>query len=105
MSKLKNLTGEGVNEGMDHIEGGGVGMTGDGIDFYRLLTIRQGLRLQKKGIRLSSRLPAATTLARKHLGIKGNIDKLLAQVEAIIERIQEERTLDERREAGGDNDA
>ena len=112
MSNIKKLTGEGVNEGMDH-HGGGVCMTGDGIDFYRLLTIHRGLKLQQRGMKLSSKLPAATTLARKHLGLKGNLQSLTEQVGAIIERIQEERRVDyicqdaieERREIGGDNDA
>ena len=112
MSNLKNLTGEGINKGMDH-HGGGVCMTGDGIDFYRLLTIHRGLKLQQKGIRLSSKLPAATTLARKHLGLKGNLQSLTDQVAAIIERIQDERRVDhfwqgvieERKAQGGDDDA
>jgi hypothetical protein len=112
VSNLKNLTGEGINKGMDHNSGGTM-MTGDGIDFYRLLTIHKGLKLQKHGIKLSSRLPAATTLARKHLGLKGNLQSLTDQVGAIIERIQEERQVDyvcqdaieERKTQGGDDDA
>lgn len=112
MSNLKELTGEGINKGMDH-HGGGVCMTGDGIDFYRLLTIHQGLKLQQKGMKLSGKLPAATTMARKYLGLKGKLDSLTEQVGAIIERIQEERRVDYicqdaiegRREIGGDSDA
>ena len=112
MSNLKNLTGEGVNKGMDYRNGGTM-MTGDGIDFFRLLTIRQALQLQVRGLRLSSKLPQGTTLARKHLGLKGNKESLLRQVNAIIERIQEERRVDyvcqdaieERKAQGGDDDA
>ena len=112
MSNIKNLTGEGINKGMDHNSGGTM-MTGDGIDFYRLLQIHMGLKMQKRGMKMSSKLPAATTLARKHLGLKGNLQSLTDQVAAIIERIQEERRVDhicqdaieERKAQGGDDDA
>tara|TARA_B100000214_G_scaffold358761_1_gene319554 strand:+ start:207 stop:494 length:288 start_codon:yes stop_codon:yes gene_type:complete len=94
MSDLKNLTGKEVNDGIESSEGG-VMMTGAGIDFYKLLTIRQALKLQGMGMRLSSKIPQGTTLARKQLGLKGNRESLLLQVEEIIERIQSERALGE----------
>ena len=97
MANLKNLTGKEVNEGLDHHEGG-TSMTGAGIDFYRLLTIRQALQAQCRGMRLSSKIPQGTTLARKHLGLKGNKESLLKQVQEIIDRIQSERSAD----AGGE---
>ena len=66
-------------------------MSGDGISFMQLVMIRQALDLQGKGIGLSRHLPAGTTMARKWLGLKGNREKLLAQVNEIIARIQAER--------------
>ena len=93
MSNLKNLTGKEVNEGIDDNVGGTM-LTGAGIDFYRLLTIRQALQAQCHGFRLSNKIPQGTTLARKHLGLKGNKESLLSQVQEIIDRIQSERAVD-----------
>ena len=94
MADLKSLTGREVNEGVDEHAGGGTCMTGAGIDFYRLLTIRQALQAQCRGYRLSNKIPQGTTLARRLLGLKGNKESLLGQIEQIIERIQAERALD-----------
>ena len=92
MKDLKNLKGKDVNAGTEQWEGGTT-LTGGGIAFYRLLTIRQALMMHP--MKLSSSPPAATTLARRELGIKGNKESLIKQVDAIIERIQAERALDE----------
>ena len=72
--------------------GGAYEATGAGIDFMRLLALQQGLDLQTKGIKLHRNLPAASTMARDMLGIKGRTPALLEQVTAIIDRIQRERT-------------
>ena len=94
MANLKSLTGKEVNEGVEDSPGGTC-LTGAGIDFYRLLTIRQALQAQCRGYRLSNKIPQGTTLARKLLGIKGNKESLLEQVENIIDRIQAERAEDQ----------
>lgn len=119
MPKFDKLTGKSVNEGIDR-SGGAVGFTGSGIDFYRLLTLRQALKLHKQGVRvLPKHMGAPTTIARKQFGLKGNLDSLIAQVDEILERIQEERRADvqaqhdelyeaaieERIKQGGDCDA
>jgi len=88
LTHCKDLTGEGVSKG---ITDGGTSLSGDGISFMQLVMIRQALDLQGKGIGLSRHLPAGTTMARKWLGLKGNREKLLAQVNEIIARIQAER--------------
>jgi len=88
---LKSLTGKEVNEGIED-DAGGTCLTGAGIDFYRLLMIKQALSAQCNGFRLSNKVPQGTTLARRFLGLKGNKESLLAQVNEIIERIQQERT-------------
>ena len=90
MEDLKSLTGKEVNEGVE--DGvGGTCLTGAGIDFYRLLMIKQALSAQCNGFRLSNKVPQGTTLARRFLGLKGNKENLLCQVDEIIERIQTER--------------
>tara|TARA_Y100000310_G_scaffold300008_1_gene335334 strand:- start:1201 stop:1512 length:312 start_codon:yes stop_codon:yes gene_type:complete len=93
MGDLKNLTGKEVNSGVEE-DVGGTMLTGAGIDFYRLLTIRQALQAQCRGFRLSNKIPQGTTLARRHLGLKGNKESLLEQVTEIIDRIQTERSAD-----------
>ena len=61
------------------------------IEFFRMATLLQGLRLQAKGIQLSSRLPRATTIARRQYGLKGNLESLTKQVEAMVEAAIAER--------------
>ena len=90
MEDLKSLTGKEVNEGVEDGVGGTM-LSGAGIDFYRLLMIRQALSAQCNGFRLSNKVPQGTTLARRFLGLKGNKESLLAQVDEIIDRIQQER--------------
>jgi hypothetical protein len=92
--KMTELTGAEVNKGIEDSGSGGTMITGAGIDFYKLLTIRQALQLQMIGMRMSSRLPQGTTLARRHLGLKGNKESLLRQVQELIDRIQAERAAD-----------
>lgn len=93
MAKLNDLTGADVNKGIEDT-GAGVAMTEAGIDFYRLLMIRQALQLQMRGLRLSNKVPQGTTLARKLLGFKGNKESLLRQVNDLVDRIQAERAAD-----------
>ena len=87
---MKNLTGKSVNEGIEQMPSGSVCMTGDGIEFYRLLTLRQALQMHPMKL---TRGPAATTIARR-MGFKGNRDKQLQQVNDEIARIQMERGED-----------
>ena len=89
MNDLSNIDGAKVYEGIEVTDSGCISLTGEGIAFMRLLSLRQALQLHP--VKFSRHLPAATTMARKMLGIKGNRDKLLSQVEAIIARVQEER--------------
>jgi tRNA(Ser,Leu) C12 N-acetylase TAN1 len=93
MSNLNELTGKEVNEGIE-TDSGGFSLTNSGIGFYRLLTIRHALQAQMRGMRLSSKIPQGTTLARRHLGFRGNKESLLQQVNELIDRIQAERKQD-----------
>jgi len=90
-SNLKNLNGADVAKGIEISEHGAISMTGEGINFLRLVYLKQALVIQGHGMKLSRHLPAGTTMARRMLGIKGNRESLLRQVAAIIERVQLER--------------
>jgi hypothetical protein len=92
--KMNVPTGKEVNDGIDNKENAGTTLTGAGIDFMRLVSLKQALAMQKRGMKFSKGMPAATTLARQMLGIKGNLDSLHDQVCKIVEDIQKERDID-----------
>ncbi|HIA02601.1 MAG TPA: hypothetical protein EYN66_11935 [Myxococcales bacterium] len=87
---MKVPKGKDVKQGISGSPGGTM-LTGAGIDFYRLLTMRMGLQLPPMKL---TRGPAMTTIVRRELGLKGNKDELLAQVEAIIHQINVEAGVD-----------
>lgn len=73
-----------------HYKDGSISIEGSaGIEVYRLAQLAGALRLQEKGIRMSSRMPQATTIARKQYGLKGSLPKLLAQVEALLAKAKQ----------------
>lgn len=55
------------------------------VERYQLVCLREALKLQKVGIRVN-RLRAASTVARQQFGLKGNIDKLIDQVDRILDQ-------------------
>lgn len=55
----------------------------ESISLLRLMTMVQGLRLEIKGLRLT-RGVSCYALAKKEFGLKGNKDKVLAQLETIL---------------------
>lgn len=66
--------------------GGGGGSyvdTPEGIELYRILTLKQALKLEIKGMKLSRGINAAT-IVKREFGFKGNKKKLLEQLEAYI---------------------
>lgn len=65
-------------------EGGSITITGEHIDIYRLLTIRQGLKAEAMGMRLTSRAPSCLSIVKKEFGFKGNLQKVTAQYEAML---------------------
>jgi hypothetical protein len=65
--------------------GGGATVTGEGMELMRLVMLAKGLRLEASGLRLTAKAPKCTTIARRTLGLRGNREKLLAQVHALIE--------------------
>lgn len=57
--------------------------TGPGIPLYRLLALRQGIRLEARGLRVGHR--SMTALVKRELHVTGNRDKVLAALDAVIE--------------------
>lgn len=53
--------------------------TPEQINAYRLLTIRQGLKLQAKGIRMSNKIPQASTIVKREFGFRGNLESVTKQ--------------------------
>lgn len=59
-------------------------ITGDNIPKYRLLMLRQGLKMEMKGLRISSRGPTAYSIIKKEFGLKGSREKVLDAFESIL---------------------
>lgn len=72
-----------------HSPTGATCITGEGITLYRAATILSGLKLQKKGIRLTRRAPACSTIVRNEFGFKGSIDAQIAQMEAYVQVLKQ----------------
>ena len=65
--------------------------TPDKIEWVRLLYLRYGLRMEVVG--LKSRGKSAYSIAKKELGIKGNKQKVLEQVNEMIQSVKRERGI------------
>jgi hypothetical protein len=59
-------------------------LTGDQINIYRLLTIRQGLLLEARGMRLTGKAPSCLSIVKREFGFKGNRENVTAQYEAML---------------------
>ena len=59
------------------------------IDLFRLLSLRAALRLEVVG--LKGRGKSAYSIAKQELGVKGNKQKVLDQVNQMIQSMKEER--------------
>jgi hypothetical protein len=59
-------------------------VTGDSIPKYRLLMLRNGLKMEMKGLRISSRGPTAYSIIKKEFNLKGSKAKVLAAFERIL---------------------
>lgn len=66
-------------------EGGGFTVTGPHLRLYGLISLKQSLILEGKGLKMS-RGVSALSVAKKRLGIKGNREKIIAQVQAMIDQ-------------------
>ena len=59
------------------------------IDLFRLLSLRAALRLEVVGLR--GRGKSAYSIAKQELGVKGNKQKVLDQVNQMIQSMKEEQ--------------
>lgn len=60
-------------------------ITGDQITSYRILTLRKGLELEIKGLRLTSRGRSCYSMIKTEFNFRGNKAKVLALINAYIE--------------------
>ncbi len=60
----------------------------EGIAFYQLCARRGALRLELRGLRRRGR--SAYAICKEVYGLKGNRERVLAQMDALIEKAQEE---------------
>jgi hypothetical protein len=58
-------------------------ITGEHVQLYALLALKSALNLEIKGLRMSRGISAYAT-AKTRYGFKGNKQKVLAQLEALI---------------------
>ena len=58
------------------------------VEWYKILSLRFALKVHP--IRMSSKVPAATTLGRRTLGLKGNAARMLKDIDSLIEHIKQE---------------
>lgn len=57
----------------------------DAVEVYRLALLLQGLKVEATGMRMSAKVPKATTICRRQYGLKGNREKMIQQVEKLLE--------------------
>ena len=59
-------------------------ITGDSLPKYRLLMLRQGLKMEMKGLRISSRGPTTYSIIKKEFNLKGSREKVLTAFESLL---------------------
>jgi len=69
---------------------GGVVITGESIQHYRLLVMIQGLKAEIKGFKFTSKGSTCYAMLKKQFGLKGNKAKVLARAEEILATIIKE---------------
>jgi hypothetical protein len=62
-------------------------LTGDQIQIARMLTLRKGLQLEIKGLRLSGR--SCYSIIKKEFGLTGTRARVLQQFEQLIPNLEE----------------
>jgi hypothetical protein len=69
---------------VETFENGGYVITGDSVPRYRLLMLRQGLKMEIKGLRISSHRFSAYSIIKKEFNLKGSKRKVLEQFEDLL---------------------
>lgn len=62
---------------------GGMSITGDSVDFYRMAALKGALSLELKG--LKRRGPSAFSMVKREYGLKGNKQKVYEQFCKLVE--------------------
>ena len=60
-------------------------ITGEHIKLFSLISLKQAIVLEGKGMKLSRGL-SAMAIAKKRYGLKGGREKIIAQVQAMIDQ-------------------
>ena len=70
----------------------GTMISGDSINFFRIVTLQKGLELELKGIRMT-RGRTCYALIKEEFGLKGSRQKVLTQFKQLVEQssAQQER--------------
>ena len=68
---------------VENTVGGGMMITGDDIQEYRLIVLRSALKLEIKGIRMN-RGRTAYSIIKEEFGLKGNRQRVLEQFEELL---------------------
>lgn len=66
------------------IKNGITSITGEHIGVLRLLTIRQGLKAEALGMRLTRKAPSCLSIVKREFGLKGNSANVLLQFEDLL---------------------
>jgi len=66
-------------------------ITGDSIMDYRYMVLIVGLRSELKGMRVTSKGSTCYAILKREYGFKGNKAKVLAQAEARLEQVKQEK--------------
>lgn len=69
---------------VETIENGGYIIRGESVNHYRLLMLRSALKLEIKGLRISSHRPTAYTVVKKEFNLRGSKLKVLKAYELIL---------------------
>jgi len=69
-------------------------ITGAHIGLYQLMALKYGLVAEGKGLKIS-RGASMMTVAKRNYGLKGNREKLIAQVQAMIDQFKPENEENE----------
>jgi len=64
---------------------GGTVITGEHTRLFSLITLKQAIVLEGKGVKLSRGF-SAMAIAKKRYGLKGGREKIIAQVQAMIDQ-------------------
>ena len=67
------------------LESGATLVTGDHIRLMQLISLKQAIVLEGKGVKMT-RGASAMSLARKRYGLEGNRERIIAQVQTMIDQ-------------------